>query len=110
MKFSPREARHAGDAEGVEEISPGLPDSERATPGPNPLNRSLSREARRAKRVSLTPTEPFILNGTLRPKQYRVLASPESPAFFWTSTPSPLSFLSNTILHYETRAPVRNHS
>jgi hypothetical protein len=29
----------SGDAEGVEEISPGLPDSERATPGLRPLNR-----------------------------------------------------------------------
>ena len=28
-----RLARHSGDAEGVEEISPGLADSERPTPG-----------------------------------------------------------------------------
>jgi len=40
------------DTKGVEAISPGLPDSERATPGPNPFNPSLSRVARRAKRVS----------------------------------------------------------
>jgi hypothetical protein len=44
---------HTDDTEGVEDISPGLPDSERATPGTDPFNPSLSREARRAKRVSL---------------------------------------------------------
>ena len=44
----------SGDTKGVEAFSyTGLPDSERATPGPRPFNPSLSREARRAKRVSL---------------------------------------------------------
>jgi hypothetical protein len=45
-------AQPYGDTEGVEEISPGLPDSERATPGLKSLNSPLSRVARRAKRVS----------------------------------------------------------
>jgi len=31
--YIPRSTRHSDDAEGVEEISPGLPDAERATPG-----------------------------------------------------------------------------
>jgi hypothetical protein len=34
------------DTNGVEEISPGLPDSERATQGPNPLNPQHSRAKR----------------------------------------------------------------
>jgi len=47
------QSAHTDDTEGVEDMSPGLPDSERATPGDNQSNSSLSREARRAKRVSL---------------------------------------------------------
>ena len=50
-----RVAPHSGDPKGVEDISPGLPDSERATPGANPFNPSISRAARRAKRVSPDP-------------------------------------------------------
>jgi len=47
--FVPRIARQRDDTEGVEDISPGLPDSVRATPGSNPFKPSFSREARRAK-------------------------------------------------------------
>jgi hypothetical protein len=45
-------ARHNDDTESVEDISPGLPDSERATRGRPSIKSSLSRAARRAKRVS----------------------------------------------------------
>ena len=47
-------AQSAGidDTKGVEDINPGLPDSGRATPGFDPFNPPLSREARRATRVS----------------------------------------------------------
>ena len=48
-------------AESAKEISPGSPESARATPGPNRLNPSLSRAVRRAKRVS-----SFITNGPNR--------------------------------------------
>ena len=48
----PRGARLYDDTEGVAELSPGLPESARATLGFKPLHPSLSRAARRAKRVS----------------------------------------------------------
>jgi hypothetical protein len=43
---------HADNIEDVEDISPRLPESARATLGAKPLNPSLSRVARRAQRVS----------------------------------------------------------
>ncbi len=53
--FPPRAARHKNNPEGVAELSPGLPESARATLGITSSIPSISRAARRAQRVSRDP-------------------------------------------------------
>jgi hypothetical protein len=69
----PRAARHTDDPNGVAELSPGLPESARATLGTKPLNPSLSRVARRAERVYPIPV-PRGSRGN--PSIFNDLASP----------------------------------
>ena len=54
---SPRKAQHNDDTEGVEAISPGLPDSERATLGKNPNQQiTFARSAASEASIALART------------------------------------------------------
>jgi hypothetical protein len=54
----PRQARHPDDTEGVAEISPGLPESARATPGLQSLQPiAFARSAASEASISRTPLD-----------------------------------------------------
>jgi len=68
-----RAARHYDDTEGVEEISPGLPESSRATPGTRPIQPiHFARSAASAASISDLRHRSIVdIYGIKRPSQWR---------------------------------------